>query len=54
MEHLAILDLCVMPFFIMISGTLWLGIWFGRAVPKCTLGNWVLFGKEVDLKTGNL
>jgi hypothetical protein len=57
MEHLAIVDLMVMPFFIMISGTLWLGLFLARerfAATDCILGNWVLFGKVVDLKTGNL
>jgi hypothetical protein len=57
MDHLAILDLMVMPFFIMISGTLWLGIWLARerfAQTECILGNWVLFGQNVDLKTGKL
>lgn len=57
MEHLTILDLIVMPFFIMISGSLWLGLFFARerfAKTECDFGNWVLFGHIVDLKKGNL
>ena len=57
MEYLSILDLIMMPFFIMASGSLWLGIFLARARPsqtECDFGNWVLFGKVVDLKDGIL
>src|SRR5204863_3611342 len=57
MEHLTILDLIVMPFFIMVSGSLWLGIFLAHerfAGTDCEFGNWVLFGQVVNLKNGKL
>lgn len=57
MEHLSVLDLIVMPFFVMISGSLWLGLFLARerfGGTVCEFGNWVLFGQVVDLKKGTL
>ena len=57
MEHLSVLDLIVMPFFVMISGSLWLGLFLARerfAETECEFGNWVLFGQVVDMKKGTL
>ena len=57
MEHLTILDLIAMPFFIMLSGSLWLGIFLTRgrsAQSDCDFGSWIFFGYTVNLKEGRL
>ena len=57
MEHITVLDLIALPFFIMISGSLWLGIFLTRgrsAQSDCDFGSWILFGYAVDLRKGSL
>jgi hypothetical protein len=60
MERLAIIDLFSSPIVMIISLALWVGLALVQHMktefPRvdCTFGNWVLFGKTVDLGTSSL
>lgn len=56
-ETLTNIDIIVLPFFVIISLALWLGILIAQHRQKmfpsmdCVFGQWVFFGRTIDLKT---
>ena len=56
-ERLAVLEIFWAPLFIIITCALWIGIMLARSCASkfpdvgCSFGNWVLFGRVVDLGT---
>lgn len=63
LERLTAIDIIAMPFFLAVTLVLWIGIPLARRrlyqLPKalrfdCLFGNWVFFGKSVNLQTTRL
>jgi len=60
MEKLSAIDLLAMPLILVSTLSVWMGILLSRhrlaelSSIKCMFGNWVFFGKVVDLGSGGL